>query len=257
MRTLALVCLLCYAAAAVAAFQPLPVQRSAAETEFADAIAKTDVDSLKLKLAKDALEQNPENIPLGRAAQDIILKLMDNAESYFKTRAEASESIAAHYLYAWAANDTLITAREAAWILKQKPNDFWGHLLNAIGEWDKSKPDTVIVRSRLLAAINADPSRPEGYLYLGYFYQDEERWPEALEVFEAGAVCDPAHKSIRDGRLTTYAELRDADKYFKLLAGMYSDKPLEADLPRAHGTARFTSADLRGAPTVLEYWAYT
>ena len=37
----------------------------------------------------------------------------------------------------------------------------------------------------------------------------------------------------------------------------YTDKPLEADMPFANKAGQLTTADLRGQPTVLEYWAFT
>jgi hypothetical protein len=244
-------------AAAAFAYHPVPVTKSAAETALREALTKTDVDSVRLRLAREALERNPEDIPLGRMAQDVLLKQMDDAVGYFKNQAQGSESVAAHYLYGRAADDTTVTAEEARWILSRDPSNFWGHLLAGIAEWDKSKFDTAVVHRQFLAAVTSDPSRPEGYLYLGYFFQDEERWPEAREVLDAGALTDSSSQAIRDARLTTYAELRDADAFFKLIQGMYSTRPLEADMPLANGTSRLTGTDLRGRPTVLEYWAYT
>jgi hypothetical protein len=256
MRFLVGLFLLCWVSVA-AAYHPLPVTKSAAEAALNEALAKADTDSARVHLAREALDTHPDDIPLGRAAQDILLKLMDDPAGYFKARAESSQSAAARYLYARASNDTTVMERESKWMLERNPRDFWGLFLSASAEWDKAKPDTAIVYGRFRAAIDADPSRPEAYLNLGYFFQDEERWLEAREVLDAGAVADPANKAIRDARLTTFAELRDADTFFKLMEGINSDKPLEADLPRANGPGRFTTADLRGQPTVLEYWAYT
>jgi len=42
-----------------------------------------------------------------------------------------------------------------------------------------------VVERYLKASIDADPSRPEGYINLGYLYEDMENWPAARETFEA------------------------------------------------------------------------
>jgi hypothetical protein len=38
---------------------------------------------------------------------------------------------------------------------------------------------------------------------------------------------------------------------------VFPDTPLQADLAFASKDGRLTSADLQGAPTVIEYWAFT
>ncbi len=239
------------------AYSPLPVTHSAAETALAKALAEAKTDSAKLQIALHALDAAAEDIPAGRAAQDVIFKLKDDPEGFFKARAEGNGSPAAHYLYGRATEDTLVMVREAEWLLAKDPQSYWGLQLAGDAEWSKAQPDLERVQKQLEASIAIDPSRPEGYLNLGYLYEDRDNWPKAREVFEAGAVCDPKSTGIRDARLTTYAELRDADGFFKLIEGVYSDKPLEADMPFANKAGHLTTAELRGQPTVLEYWAFT
>jgi hypothetical protein len=214
-----------------------------------------------LAVAEAALKANPEDIPLGRTAEEIILKFRDDPVSFFKARTEKSESIAAHYLYGdicgRANADTVIGEREAAWILKKDSTNFWGHLLAGDAAWNYSKPDLARVQKEYEAAIAADPSRTEGYESLGFLFEDSEKWPEARAAFDAGGVTDPISTIIREHRLTCYAEMRDASAYFDLVKGAYSDQPLTADLSFASKPGKLTSADLTGQATVIEYWAFT
>jgi tetratricopeptide (TPR) repeat protein len=165
-----------------------------------------------------------------------------------------------HYLYGRASGDSTIMGEQAAWIIKKDPKNTWGHMMAGLGEWEKSKPDNAVVEKHLKDAINLDPSRPEGYLNLGYLYEDMERWPDAIAAFEAGAVADPPNAPIRDARLTYYATARNADKYFQLLEPMLPKEPLTGTLARANpgssGTVDMAAA-FQGKTTVVEYWAYT
>ena len=107
-------------------------------------------------------------------------------KSFFKTRAEGSDSPAAHYLYGRATDDTLVMVREAQWLLAKDPNSFWGHQLAGDAEWSKVKPDWAVVQQHLEAAVAIDPSRPEGWLNLGYLYEDTENWPQGARSLRGG-----------------------------------------------------------------------
>lgn len=258
MKVLALLAALWLAVATTAwAYNPVPLKKSAVETELSAALEQAHSDSAKLKIAEDALNARPDDVAMARIAQDVIMKFKTDPVDYFKNRAETSQSVAAHYLYGWAEEDRKIKTREAAWILKKEPHNFWGHMLAADAEWAKDKPNYTILRKQISDAIAADPSRPEGYLSMGFAFEDEEKWPEARQAFEAGAVCDPASMAIRDQRLTAYAQLHDGKAYFDLAQSIFSDKPLQMDLPRASGTGNVTTANLLGKNTVVEYWAFT
>lgn len=250
--------ILCACTIASAAYQPLPVQRSAGERETQALLNEAATDSAKVAIARESLKKFGSEIAVGKLIIDLLLKNLEDPIAFFRSRLEQdSLSAANHYFYGRASRDSTIMAEEAQWILRHDPGNYWGFELAGYAEWHRSKPDTAVLIANFQQAISADPSRPDAYLYLGWVYWDEERWSEAREVLEAGAVADPSDKSIRDARLTVYAEQRDADAFFDLMQGVFSDQPLEADLPRARGGANVTSADLRGAPTVIEYWAYT
>lgn len=173
------------------AYSPVAVAPSAGETAFASALAAATTDSAKLQLALQALDAYPEDIPVGRAAQDVIFRYKDDPEGFFAARAKDSASPAAHYLNGRATSDTLLMTREAEWLLAKDPHSFWGHQLAGDAEWSKAHPDMARVEEHLQASIATDPSRPEGYLNLGYLYEDQEKWPAARAAFEAGAVADP------------------------------------------------------------------
>ncbi|MBU0509433.1 hypothetical protein KKH27_11450 [bacterium] len=245
-------------AAVCLAYQPVPVQKSRVEQEIKVRLEALTDDSAKVAVAQQYLEEFPNDIAVVRAALDVLLKKMDDPITFFRQRLEMDTgSIAAHYLYGKASRDSTIMAEAARWILTREPDNYWGHELAGYAEWFKANPDTGILIRNFRKAIEADPSRPEGYLYLGWVFWDEELWPEAREVLEAGAIVDPEDKSIRDARLTVYAEQRDGKTFFDLMQGVFSDTPLIADLPRAKAGPNVTTADLRGQPTVIEYWAYT
>jgi hypothetical protein len=233
------------------------VVRSAAEQRLTTDLDRAASDSARLRIAESALAAFPEDIVVGRMAQDVIMKFKDDPVAFFKARAESGTSVAAHYLYGRAADDTVIAAEQAQWILKQHPAHFWGLMQAGEAEWSKAAPNLESVRQSFEQAIATDPSRPEGYLNLAFLFIDGNRWAEAKPVLEAGAVCDPQNKYIREQRLTTYAELRDAAAYFDLAKTAFSDKPLTLDLPRANAAGRVTSDDLKKRISVIEYWAYT
>jgi len=211
-----------------------------------------------MAVAQRSLEQYGQEIAVGKMVIDLLLKNLEDPIAFFRSRMEKdSLSPASHYLYGRASRDSTIMAQEAQWILSRDPGNYWGFELAGYAEWYRSKPDTAILIANFQQAIAADPSRPDAYLYLGWVYWDEERWPEARAALEAGAIVDPTDKAIRDARLTVYAEQRDAKAFFDLMQGVFSDQPLEADLPRAKDGVNLTTPDLRGAPTVIEYWAFT
>jgi len=261
MKIISLLTALCLVVAVACAYSPTPVTRSAAETELTAALDQAPSDSAKLKIAESALAGHPEDIPVGRAAEEIILRFRSDPVEFFKARAEKSESIAAHYLYGdicgRANGDTVTTAREAAWILAKDPKNFWGHMLAGDAAWNYGKPDMAAVQKAYEDAVAADPSRPEGYLFLGYVFEDQDKWPEARGALDAGSISDPANKIIREQRLTAYAQVRDAKAYFDLAQSVLPQKALQMDLPRASAPGKVTTANLLGKSTVIEYWAFT
>ena len=261
MKILAALAAIAALCASALAYNPVPATKSAAEAELNAALDHATSDSAKLKIAEDALNAHPDDILVGRAAEAIILKFDGDPVTYFKTRAEKSGTVAAHYLYGdisgRAMGDSVVPAEEANWILKKDPNNFWAHMLLGDAEWNKGKPDLALVQQDYEAAISADPSQPDGYLYLGWAFEDAEKWPEARAAFDAGAVADPSNKMITEQRLTTYAQLHDGAAYLNLAKTVFPDTPLSLDLFRANREGKVTTADLLGKTTVIEYWAFT
>jgi tetratricopeptide (TPR) repeat protein len=241
---------------AFGAYAPLSAPTSAADKAMQEALSKAQNDGEKVQIAKSAFEANPEDVILGKSVAMVLRKYMPDAENYFKQRA-AGESITSRYLYAWYFGDSSTSAKEADWILKKDPKNFWGLILAANAEWDQKNADMGKVTSGLQAAIAADPSQPDGYMLLGYAYEDMQKWPDAREAFEAGAVCDASNTEIRDARLTIYAQLRESDAYFKLASGMFPADPIALDLPYAKGSQHLTAATLQGKTTVLEFWGFS
>ncbi|HEY3295060.1 MAG TPA: hypothetical protein VGL38_06460 [bacterium] len=257
MRFLFVAALFCAVASMAWAYSPVPVAKSAAETTLSAALEHAPSDSAKLKIAEDALNAHPEDVPAARMAQDVITKLMPDPVAFFKARAEKSDAISAHYLYGYLAGDSVITAREAAWILAKDPKSYWGHMLAADAEWNKENVNYAALTGHIADAIAVDPSRPEAYIYMGYVAEEQEKWQDARQAFEAAAVSDPSSATARDQRLTAYAQLRDGKAYFDLAQTAFPATPLTMDLPRANGKGHLTTADLLGKNTVVEYWAFT
>jgi tetratricopeptide (TPR) repeat protein len=240
-------------------YTPQRLQKSAAETNLQAAIDQAATQEEKTKLATDFLNSNPTDIRAARVAQDVLFKTLEDPAAFFKPRAETSESIADHYLYARAVGDSLIAAQEAAWILKQDPKNYWGHLMAGNAEWEKSKPDNAAIEQHFNEAITTDPSQPEAFVMLGYLYQDQDNWTKAREVFEAGRITDPENFLFKNALISVYATLRDGDAYFKLLDTMAPQEPVTGLLQRAsNGTEPVDAAKVfRGTTTLVEYWAYT
>jgi tetratricopeptide (TPR) repeat protein len=257
MRKVGFSILLLLCAVSVLAYNPKPVAKSPAELKLAADLAVAQTDSVKIFLAKSAFELNPDDIPLGVIAQDVLLKKMDKPKEYYKQRADNDPTIAARFLYGRASGDSTTMELQAQAILKLSPNNYWGNLLAGLGAWEHEKSDDKLVQVDFEKAIAADPSRPESYFNLGWLFMDQKKWPEARAALDAGGVTDPSNTGIRNARLTVYAEQRDGKAYFDLIKGVFPETPLTVDLPRANGSGHVTNADWTGSPTVVEYWAYT
>lgn len=250
--------LLLPALGAWAGYSPKALQKSKAETDLQAALDKAANQDEKKQIAEKALADNPEDIVVGRAAQDVLMRTLDDAATYFKTRAEGSESIAKHYLYGRASGDSATQMKEAEWILGKDPKNFWGLTLKAVTLWTEDAEILKQVEGLLQQAVAVDPSRPESYLNLGFVYLDMEKPELALEAFEAGAVADPTNTQIRDQRLTSYATSKQADKYFALAKDALPKDALNFEgLKVAKSSKTLSNADFQGHYTIVEYWAYT
>ncbi len=248
---------LLWAVSAWAAYSPTPVQKSQAERDLQTALDNAKEKSEKQQIAEKALADHPEDIIIGRLAQDALMRIVEDPAAYFKARAEGTESIAKKFLYARASGDSLTQIQTAEWILAKDPKHFWALIMKATTLWTEDEKILQQVESLLKEAVACDPSRPEGYQNLGYLYQDKEDLHGAREAFEAGAVSDPTNTVIRDMRLTVYAAQRDAKAYFDLVALALPASPLNFDLPLAKSSEKLVTADFHGHFTIIEYWAYS
>ena len=246
-------------ATAAWSYSPTPVKKSEAETTLKTALDNATTPEEKSKIATEFLNTNPTDIPAARAAQDALFKTLEDPAPFFKARAEKSESVVDHYLYARASGDSTVMATEAAWIMKKDPHNAWGYMLAGLAEWERAQPDNAKIEDHFQTAIMADPSRPESYVNLGYLYQDMEKWQESREVLEAGKITDPSSFMIQNALVTVYATLRDADAYFVLVDAMLPDEPLMGSLVKANNGGGNVDAakTFRGTISLVEYWAYT
>jgi tetratricopeptide (TPR) repeat protein len=240
-----------------AGYAPKPVQKSLAEIALQNGLDAAKSDSEKVVIAKAALEANPEDVRLSANCGNVLRRYMDDAEAYFKTRAEGSESIAKRYVNAILYGDSTKQTETSAWILKKDANNYWGHRLAALGEWEKATPNMEKVRSEFEAAIAADPSQPDGYLYLGYALDEMERQSDALAAYEAGAVSDPTNSYLRNARMTIYATQRKADQYFALLPDVLPKEPVSMTLASANAKEGISPEVLKRKMTLLEFWGFS
>ena len=251
------ICLIGFTLLANAAYTPLPVQRSAAEVTLKSTLDAAKTDSEKVVIAKTAIEANPDDARIGETAGLVLRKYLTDAEKYLKLRTQEHESIASRFVFAYYYGDSAEQLATSEWILKKDPNNFWGHRLAADAEWSKSNPALTKVRSELEAALAADPSQPEGYYELGSLFEEMDKIDDALSVYEAGAVCDPAHALIRASRMAIYANQHKADQYFALLPDVLPKDPVNVTLKSAIGKDDLTPEVLKNKITVLEFWGFS
>ncbi|MBK6765426.1 MAG: hypothetical protein IPG71_03620 [bacterium] len=207
-------------------------------------------------VAKLALDQNPDDVSIGRIAQDALIPFLDDPVAHFLLRANSLNNKAAKYLYARAANNAAISDSIADEILRADPNDYWGLRLKAVAisaGGPDSLPRVVELMER---AITANPNRPDTYLYTGYYYKQLGQDAKAIAAFEAGAIADPNDKIIRDFRLTHYATHKMPDEYFALLPQVLPAAPLALDVTLAKDGSRLSKEVFKGHYSILECWTY-
>ncbi len=180
-------------------YNPSPVKKSAAEIEFRAVLEMESDPGRRMQIARDFVTRHVEDVPLGRLAGDIMRKAgKEQAEVFFRVLSdEHPESIAACYYYARIADDTLIWEEKARWALAKDSSNYWGWLMFMAAEWHKHQPDLALVYERVARAIQLDPSRPEGYLFLGQYYEETDQWMDAYEAYRAGLVCDSTNAILR------------------------------------------------------------
>jgi tetratricopeptide (TPR) repeat protein len=250
-----LLVLLC-AVSVVFAYSPQPKVITKAETDFDAVIAKAETDEAKVAAAKEFLEMYPDNILLGRSAQNVLNRKSDTPPDWYKARMEASPTTANRYLWARASQDSEVMTEQAAWIMENDPENFWGYYLAATTEWDKEAPDMDKVTHYFEQAVAKDPAQYTGYLWLGYAYEEADKPEQALEVFKAAEVVDPEDSSPKQAMLGLYAQLRNADKYFELVTPMLPVNAVTAELAVAKAEEESKPVGFSGETTVLEFFTY-
>lgn len=198
MRTFLISFLFFALALATTPFNPQPVTRSAAEIEFRAALDSASGPGQRMIIAENFAMRHPDDVPLVRLAAD-ELKQGRNGQSFvitfFKKLSEDHpELLAPRYAYARVADDTLVWDAEARWALAQDSTNSWAWLMWMAAEWHKAQPDAESVRERVMRSIQLDASRPEGFMFLGQWYEEHKDTVGAIEAYKAGLVCDPEHR---------------------------------------------------------------
>jgi tetratricopeptide (TPR) repeat protein len=236
-------------------YTPQPRVLSTAENEFDSIIAKTEADSAQVQLAKEFLDKYPDDIPLGRQAQNILNRKSDTSADWYKQRMEANPTATNRYLWARASQDPEVMTAQSEWLMANDPDNFWGYYLAATTAWDAKEPDMDKVIGLFEQAVAKDPARYDGYLWLGYAYEEAGKPEQALEVFKAAEVVDPTDESPKQAMLGLYAEMKDAEKYFALVAPMLPTEPLTVELAVAKSAKGEKSPNLKDGITVLDCFA--
>jgi hypothetical protein len=182
-------------------FNPQPIKRTPAEVEFRSALEKEGNPAQRMQIAQDFVTRFPDDIPLGRLAADELKKGRNGqswAATFFKKLSEDHPGmIGPQYYYARVADDTLVWEETARFALAQDSTNSWAWLMWMAAEWHKTNPDMEHVRERVIKSIMLDPSRPEGYMFLGQWFEEKQDTVGAIEAYMAGLVCDPEHSGCK------------------------------------------------------------
>jgi tetratricopeptide (TPR) repeat protein len=239
-----------------AAPAPQPQVKSAAEIAW-EAIPDTIPDAEQVRIAREYLDNNPNDIPLLRSVQNILNRKSDLTIDFWTERMNANPTSANRYLYARKTGDPEIMKTQADQIMKDDPSNFWGYYLGAVAEWSKEKPDMSVVTNYFEQAIAKDPSRPEGWSYGAQAYENAKDWDNALRLYDAMLTVKPDDKDSKMGKMGIYAQKRDADNYFKMSTELLTkEPPLAVDMKMHNSSHNITTADLTGQYSVVEMFTY-
>ncbi len=241
---------------AIAGYSPRLYVVPDSETRLRADLAAASSDEARSEVALAALASYPNDVSLGRIAQDALVSQLEDPVAWFKSRSQEINSDAAKYLYARAANNPLISSAVADEILAGNPNDYWGLRLKGVALTAAGPDSLPRVIEFMERAIRSEPNRPDTYLYTGYYYQQLGQGEKAIAAFEAGAIADPADRIIRDFRLTYYATHKQAEKYFALVPTALPTAPLELDVTLAKDGRKLSKDVFRGHYSVIECWTY-
>lgn len=234
---------------------PAPVTRSAAEIAVSEAKLHKLDSTARLERGIALLDQYPADVPAGKEVQKAIGKLLPDAQAFFRDRHMKLQNPASFYLYARSTDFTLPEQDVQAW-LEREPDNYWLWLCIMATEWHKDSPDLAKVQERIERAIVLDPSRPEGYSFLGMFHDEQSDFKSAREAYESGLTADPADKAMRSRLLDICLSQRDAQAYFAFINGAVPENPIDVELGTI-GQSRLSiePADLRGHVSLFVYWS--
>ncbi|MCB9365669.1 MAG: hypothetical protein H6506_04810 [Calditrichaeota bacterium] len=234
---------------------PPQVTRSQAERDVTDAHLMSLDSAARVERGLALLNRYPDDIPAGKEIQIAVAKLLPDARGYFRERYERLNSATSFYLYARAENFEIPEELASEWVTKEPNNSFLWLCYMAV-EWHKTEPDPAIVRERIEQSIVVDPSRPEGYNFLGMFYDEQGDRVQARAAYESALACDPADDAVRSRLLDLYLSLRDAQAYFALINGVIPEQPLDVELATIGSSDRSIGPlDFRGQVSLLVYWS--
>lgn len=238
------------------ATEPQTMVKSAGQLAW-EAVPDTLPDAEQVRIAREFLDQYPNDIPLLRSVQNVLNRKSDLTVDFWKERMDKSPTTANRYLYARKANDPAISKEQAEWMMKNDAGNFWGYYLAAVTEWSKETPDMKVVIDYFDQAIAKDPSRPEGWYYCGDANEQAGNLDRALQCYQAAKVVEPDDTSLNMSILGIYAQKRDADNYFALAAQLLpKEPPLQVELGMHNSGHKMTASDFSGQYTVLELFTY-
>lgn len=256
MKLLTMLGLLALCSIASAKYSPKLYVVPEAETKLRADLANAPDDAARKEIAIAALERFPNDVSLGRIAQDALNPTLEEPAQWFQARAEKLKTNAARYLYARVANDGAVSHSVADEILIDDPNDYWGLRLKAVAISTGGPDSLPRVCEFMERAVKSNPDRPDTYLYLGFYYKQLGEDDKAIVAFEAGAVADPTDKIIRDFRLTHYATHKQSEKYFALVPQALPKAPLDLDVTLASDGSTLSKDVFLGHYSIIECWTY-
>jgi tetratricopeptide (TPR) repeat protein len=252
LRLLALLCV----TSLLFGYAPVPKVVTPAESEFETALEAAETDEAKVALAKEYLDQHPDNVPLGRAAQNILNRKSETPAEWYQERMDANPTSTNRYLWARASGDPEIMFEQASWIMENYAENFWGYYLAAVAEWSTEEPEMNKITGHFEQAVAKDPSRFEGFLWMGYAYEEAEKLDEALAAFDAAAIVDPESDSPVMAKVSIFAVQRNAESYFELVNGLLPDEPVTVELAVAQPDTDAKPVGFSGDMTVIESFTY-
>ena len=238
------------------AIGPAQVTRSVGELTV-EASGLPSLDSAECVARGIALlDQFPDDVPAGKEVQRAISNLLPDSRGFFRARYERLNNSASFYLYARSTDFQLPEEDVQAWI-KREPKNSWLWLVSMATEWHSESPDPAVVRERIEKSILLSPTRPEGYQFLGLFYDEQLDLKSAREAYESALIYDPASEATRTRLLDLYLQQRDSQAYFTLINGVVPEQQLDVELATIGSpNEKVSPEELHGHVSLLVYWSY-